>query len=117
MEQNQDRFRNRRKNPRHAVDEAGSLQLVHHGSTVACRIIDLSLGGCQVRAENLFLAGPMVRVEVVFKVLGESLRISGVTQWTRQKKWIGIRFLDVSDRKRASLLQLINEIAETRKSI
>jgi c-di-GMP-binding flagellar brake protein YcgR len=86
------------------------LQLVHQGSTIDCRIIDLSLGGCQVRAEGQFLAGPMVRVEVLFRVLGETLRIAGVTQWTRQKQWIGIRFLDVTERKRAALLQLIHEI-------
>jgi c-di-GMP-binding flagellar brake protein YcgR len=104
--------RNRRKDPRYTVDEAGSLQLVHQGSTIDCRIIDLSLGGCQVRAEGQFLAGPMVRVEVLLRVLGETLRIAGVTQWTRQKQWIGIRFLDVTERKRAALLQLIREIEE-----
>lgn len=104
--------RNRRKDPRYTVDGAGSLQLVHQGTAIACRIIDLSLGGCQVRAERQFLAGPMVRVEVLFKVLGETLRVAGVTQWTRQKQWIGIRFLDVTARKRAALLQLICEIEE-----
>jgi c-di-GMP-binding flagellar brake protein YcgR len=102
--------RNRRKDPRYTVDGAGSLQLVHQGSTIDCRIIDLSLGGCQIRAEGQFLAGPMVRVEVLFRVLGETLRIAGVTQWTRQKQWIGIRFLDVTERKRTALLQLIHEI-------
>jgi c-di-GMP-binding flagellar brake protein YcgR len=102
--------RNRRKDPRYTVDEAGSLQLVHQGSTIDCRIIDLSLGGCQVRADGQFLAGPMVRVEVLLRVLGETLRIAGVTQWTRQKQWIGIRFLDVTERKQAALLHLIREI-------
>jgi c-di-GMP-binding flagellar brake protein YcgR len=102
--------RNRRKDPRYIVDEAGSLQLVHKGSTIDCRIIDLSLGGCLVRAEGQFLAGPMVRVEVLLRVLGETLRIAGVTQWTRQKQWIGIRFLDVTERKQAALLHLIGEI-------
>ena len=114
METDQNRLnRKRRRDPRHTVDEAGSLQLVHEGSVIACRIIDLSLGGCKVRAESQFLAGPMVRVEVLFKVLGETLRIAGVTQWTRRKQWIGIRFLDVSERKRAALMQLIREIEES----
>ena len=52
----------------------------------------------------------MVRVEVLLRVLGETLRIAGVTQWTRQKQWIGIRFLDVTERKQAALLHLIREI-------
>ena len=102
--------RNRRRDRRYTVDGAGSLQLVHQGSAIDCRIIDLSLGGCQVRAEGQFLAGPMVRVEVLLRVLGETLRIAGVTQWTRQKQWIGIRFLDVTERKQAALLHLIREI-------
>jgi hypothetical protein len=111
MEADQNKLnRNRRRDPRYTVDGAGSLQLVHQGSAIACRIIDLSLGGCQVRAEGQFLAGPMVRVEVLFQVLGETLRIAGVTQWTRQKQWIGIRFLNVTERKRAALTQLIREI-------
>jgi c-di-GMP-binding flagellar brake protein YcgR len=111
----EDSYRNRRKNPRLAVDEPASLLLVHQGSAIACRIIDLSLGGCQVRAEQKFLAGTMVRVEVVFKVLGEAFRVAGVTQWTRQKQWIGIRFLDVSERKRAALMQLIDDIEGARR--
>jgi hypothetical protein len=110
-----DLFQNRRKDPRHTVDEPASLLLVHQGSAIACRIIDLSLGGCQVRSEEKFLAGPMVRVEVVFKVLGEAFRVAGVTQWTRQKQWVGIRFLDVSERKRTALMQLIDDIAGARR--
>ena len=105
--------RNRRRDPRHQIDGAASLTLVHQGSAISCRILDISLGGCQVRSEGQFLAGPMVRIEVLFTVLGESFRIAGVTQWTRQKQWIGIRFLDVSDRKRAALTQLINEVEES----
>jgi c-di-GMP-binding flagellar brake protein YcgR len=112
LDQNQQN-RNRRKDPRHQVDEAASLMLVHQGAAISCRILDISLGGCQVRAEGQFLAGPMVRVEILFTVLGETFRIAGVTQWTRQKQWIGIRFLDVSDRKRAALTELINEVGRS----
>jgi hypothetical protein len=89
--------------------------LVHQGSAIACRIIDLSLGGCQARVEQKFLAGTMVRGEVVFKVLGEAFGIAGVTQRTWQKQWIGIRFLDLSERKSAVLMQLIDDIAGARQ--
>jgi c-di-GMP-binding flagellar brake protein YcgR len=113
MEQDQNRAnRNRRRDPRHAVDEAASLLLVHHGAAISCRLVDLSLGGCQVRAEKPFVAGPMVRVEIVFQVVGEAFRVAGVTQWTRQRQWVGIRFLDVSERKSAALAHLIEEIKE-----
>jgi c-di-GMP-binding flagellar brake protein YcgR len=114
MERKQDIDRKRRKDPRHAIDEPASVALVHQGSAIACRIVDLSLGGCQIRAETPFLAGPMVRVEIVFKVLGEAFRLAGVTRWTRQRQWVGIRFLDVSEHKRTALTQLIDEIAASR---
>ncbi len=104
--------RNRRKDSRHAVDGPASLLLVHHGATIGCRLVDLSLGGCQICAESPFVAGPMVRVEVVFQVVGEAVRIAGVTQWTRDRRWIGIRFLDLSERKRSALIQLIGEIEQ-----
>jgi c-di-GMP-binding flagellar brake protein YcgR len=108
------RQRERRKNPRYAVDEAASLLLVNHGSAIPCRILDLSLGGCRVHTTKPFLAGPMVRVEVIFKILGDPLRVPGVTQWTRRKEFLGIRFLDMSERKRAKLVELIEEINELR---
>ncbi len=104
--------RNSRRDLRHAVDEAASLLLVHQGAAIACRLVDLSLGGCKIRAEEPFLAGPRVRVEVVFKVIGETFRIAGVTQWTRERRWVGIRFLDVNERRRSALIQLIDEIKE-----
>ena len=106
---------NRRKDPRLTVDEPASLMLVHQGAAIPCRLVDLSLGGCQIRSQKPFLAGPMVRIEVVFRIVGETFRIAGVTQWTRQREWIGVRFLDVSERKRAALGQLIDEIAEQSK--
>lgn len=116
MEQDQDKLhRNRRKDARHALNEPASVALVHQGSAIACRIVDLSLSGCQIRAETPFLAGPLVRVEIVFKVLGEAFRLAGVTRWTRQRQWVGIRFLDVSEHKRAALTQLIDEIAASRE--
>lgn len=104
--------RNRRRDARHTVDGPASLTLVHHGANIPCRLVDLSLGGCQICAETPFLAGPMVRVEVVFQVVGEAFRIAGVTQWTRGRQRVGVRFLDMSERKRSALMQLIQEIEE-----
>jgi len=56
------------------------------------------------------VAGMMVRVEVILKVLGIPFRLPGVTQWTNRKHLVGIRFIDLSDRKREQLAQLIEEL-------
>jgi len=37
-------------------------------------------------------------------------RLSGVTQWTNRKHLVGVRFIDLSDRKREQLAQLIDEL-------
>jgi hypothetical protein len=100
----------RRAHPRYRVDEHASLLLVHQGTTVEGRMIELSLGGCRIRTAERFLAGTMVRVEVVCKVLGVAVRFCGVTQWTDGKHQVGIRFLDLSPRKWEQMLQLVDEL-------
>ncbi len=101
---------NRRRQPRYAVDEEATLLLLNLGAPLSCRILDLSLGGCRVRTAERFLAGVMIRVEVSFKVSGIPSRLMGVTQWTDRRNVVGIRFLDVSERKRDQLRQLMAEL-------
>jgi PilZ domain len=100
----------RRKQPRHAVDEPASLLLVKHGCTILGRILELSLGGCRVCTVERFQAGLMVRVEVVFKVLGVALRLPGVIQWSDCAHLAGIRFADMTPRRAEALAELLVEI-------
>ena len=104
------RGRRIRAHPRFAIGDEASLLLVSQGAALACRILDLSQGGCRVRTQDRFLAGMMVRVEVILRVLGMPFRLSGVTQWTNRQHLVGIRFIDLSDRKREQLAQLIDEL-------
>ena len=103
---------NRRSIPRFDVDENAQVLLVNHGSTLSCRIVDLSLGGCRIRTNERFQAGVMVRVEVSFKVRGLAFRFSGVSQWTNAKHLVGIRFLDVTSRRREELAEALGEVKE-----
>jgi hypothetical protein len=100
----------RRRQLRYTVDEEASLLLVNHGSTVSGRILDLCLEGCRIRTGERFLAGILVRVEVIFKVLGVAFRILGVTQWTDQRYVTGIRFVDMTSHRQAALAELLGEI-------
>ncbi|MGA3162179.1 MAG: PilZ domain-containing protein [Terracidiphilus sp.] len=102
---------NRRTAPRHGVDEEARLLLVDHGSTVSCRIVDLSLGGCCLRTRERFTAGSMVRVEVTFRARGLAFRFSGMTQWTDSRHLVGIRFVDVPLRRREELVEALFEVA------
>jgi c-di-GMP-binding flagellar brake protein YcgR len=102
---------NRRTVPRHGVDEEASLLLVNHGSTVSCRIVDLSLGGCCLRTKEQFKAGSMVRVEATFRVRGLAFRFSGMTSWTDSRHLVGIHFVDVPLRRREELVEALFEVA------
>ena len=103
---------NRRTDPRYDVDEEAHLLLVEHGSTLACRIVDLSLNGCRVRMEERFCAGTRVRVELSFRVRGLAFRFSGLTQWTDGRHLAGIRFVNVTSRRRDDLVEAPSEVKE-----
>jgi c-di-GMP-binding flagellar brake protein YcgR len=101
---------NRRTAPRHGVDEDAHLLLVNHGSTVPCRIVDISQSGCRIRTKERFPTGSMVRVEVNFKVRGIAFRFSGLTQWTDGQYLVGVRFMDVPLRRREELTEALSEV-------
>lgn len=103
----------RRTNSRHAVDTRASLLLINTGITMAGRILDLSLGGCQIRMEERFRVGIYVRVEAEFYLHGLPFRIAGVSQAIVDNFTIGVRFLDLSPRRRDQLAELIAEMDDT----
>ena len=101
---------NLRTAPRHGLDEEASLLLIKFGSTVSCRIVDLSLSGCCLRSKERFTAGSMVRVEVTFRARGLAFRFSGMTQWSDSRNLVGIRFVDVPLRRREELIEALSEV-------
>ncbi len=102
----------RRAHPRHPVDTRANLLLVNTGITMAGRILNLSLGGCQIRMDERYNVGIFVRVEAEFYLHGMQFRIGGVSQTIADKFTIGVRFLDLSSRRREQLSELIAEIAQ-----
>lgn len=107
----------RRRHLRLEVDEPVSLLQIHPYSAISGRLIDLGQHGCCVRTELRFLAGVMIRVEVVFKIRGESFRIPGVTQWTDRKQTVGIRFIDMTERRMTALAEILAEVEANHSSL
>jgi hypothetical protein len=56
--------------------------------------------------------GIYTRVEAEFRLEGLPFRLGGVIQAIHDRNTVGIRFLDVSERKLAQVAQLIDEIEE-----
>ncbi len=104
--------RERRQQSRHEVDTTATILLVNVGSTLRGRILDLSLTGCRIRTDEHFPVGIYTRVETEFRYQGLPFRLGGVIQAIHDRNTVGIRFLDLSQRKREQVLELIGEIDE-----
>ena len=102
----------RRAQPRQAVEAHASIFLIDVRARLRGRIVDLSLGGCRIRTLERFPVGIYRRVEVEFSLDGFPLRLAGVVQVVHDRYTVGIRFLDMSSRKRDQLAQLLQEIRE-----
>ena len=102
----------RRAYPRYAVDCAVAVLPVSGSMHIQGRLSELSLGGCLVVADQRYTAGILVRVEVQFQLRGIAFRIVGVIISSRQTRRFAVRFLDMSERRREQLAELIAEIAE-----
>ncbi len=104
--------RERRAQTRHTVDTSATVLFIAVRAQIPGRILDLSLGGCRIRTEARFPVGIYRRVEIEFKVGGLPFRLAGVVQSLHDKFTVGIRFLDMSPRKKEQLAQLMEEIEQ-----
>jgi len=102
----------RRQNDRHAVDTRVNLTMVRGAITMRGCILNLSLGGCRLRTDERFHVGIYTRVEAEFYLHGLPFRLAGVIQAILDRNTIGVRFLDISERKREQLTELIAELEE-----
>lgn len=106
--------RDRRTQSRHEVDTTATILLVKVASALRGRIVDLSLGGCRIHTDKKFPVGIYTRVEVEFHLQGLPFRLGGVIQAIHNRNTVGIRLLDLSERKRQQVLELIDELDEMR---
>ena len=97
----------RRTAQRFALDESVAVHPISGASKLEGRIRDLSAGGCRLEVDTRLLTGAMLRVELQFKIHGYTFRLVGVTAGRRTKTSIGIRFVDLSERRRAELVELL----------
>src|SRR5579863_3126866 len=102
----------RRKEPRHAVDGNAALTLLNNAVRLRGRILDISMNGCQFRTDDCFPMGIYSRAEIEFQLDGLPFRLACVTQSLHKRNRVGVRFLEMSERKREQLSELIDEIKE-----
>ena len=108
-------LRDRRETSREAVDTKAVIFLVKIASRLPGRILDLSLTGCRIRTDERFPVGIYTRVETEFRLEGLPFRLGGVIQVIHDRHTVGIRFLDMSSRKREQVKQLMEDIREVKE--
>ena len=96
--------------PRNEIDTTAVIHLVDLAAKVDGRIVDISHGGCRVLTHRPFPLGAFRRVEVEFYIDSVPFRFPGVTQTIYDPRSVGIRFLDLSDRKKEQLHALLSDI-------
>ena len=106
------RGRDRRAAHRCGVDTSAVIDLVNVGSKLPGQIVDLSVGGCRIRTTEKFPVGIYTRIETEFKLHGLPFRLGGVIQAIHDRNTVGIRFLDMSSRKKDQVAELVAEIEE-----
>lgn len=102
----------RRATTRYDVDNLAMIFLINVGSKLQGRIVDLSVTGCRIRTDDRFPVGIYTRVETEFHLEGLPFRLGGVVQAIHDKQTVGIRFLDLSERKKQQVTELIAELSE-----
>jgi c-di-GMP-binding flagellar brake protein YcgR len=108
--------RDRRAAHRCGVDTSAVIDLVKVGSKLNGHILDLSVGGCRVRTAEKFPVGIYTRIETEFQLHGLPFRLGGVIQAIHDRNTVGIRFLDMSQRKKDQVAELVAEMEELASS-
>jgi hypothetical protein len=110
------RGRDRRAEMRQTVETRATVFFIDVHAQMTGIIVDLSISGCRIHTDERFPVGIYRRVETEFRFDGLPFRLPGVVQAMHDKFTVGIRFLDMSSRKREQLEQLMEEIEEMRKA-
>ncbi|MGP8251070.1 MAG: PilZ domain-containing protein [Terracidiphilus sp.] len=105
--------RDRRAAHRCGIDTSAVIDLVKVGSKLSGKIVDLSLGGCRIRTAEKFPVGIYTRIEAEFQLHGLPFRLGGVIQAIHDRNTVGIRFLDMSPRKKDQVAELVAEMEES----
>lgn len=98
--------RDRRDWDRYELNEAKGA-LICDQVSIPCRFLEISMGGCSLRAEQSLMCEVSTAVEVTLAASGMALRIGGVVQRIGKENMVGIRFDRVSPQMKNELAALL----------
>lgn len=101
----------RRGDPRYGTDADSVVLMLESRIETDGRVENLSLSGCRLGLARRVPVAAGMHVEVAFKLHREALRLAGEVQWFDGSRHLGIRFGEISERRRESLEAVIEELA------
>jgi PilZ domain len=107
----------RRAHPRVAVDEQAWLSIVEHGLAMPCRILDLSMQGCRVRAGGPLPQGLQACVEITFTINRIPFRLGGRVMRSSGNGELGIAFVGMSLHRQTDWAEVVDEVQALATSV
>lgn len=111
VEGGNDESRERRGDPRYETDADSVVLIIESRLEIEGRVENLSQSGCRLELARHLQVVAGMHVEVAFQLHREGLRLGGVVQWFDGGRYLGVCFLQVSDRRREALATVIEELA------
>lgn len=102
----------RRVHPRLKCKGIARVRLMPHGRWTEGFLADLSIRGCCIETDEPLPAPPGSAVEVLLKVNGTNLRLSGAIRHRTRNVRAGVQFLEVSPRKCEQIRDLMTDLVE-----
>lgn len=102
----------RRAQPRLRCKGIAEVRILCLHVTISGTIADMSLEGCSVVSEAKFPPIEQPLVEVILTVNSSTLRVAGVVRNVKDERRAGIEFIDLTRRKAAQVLELMEELQE-----
>lgn len=110
------RHRERRSDRRYSADLSATIYLLAFGVSMPGRMVNVSMSGCRIRLEEPFFAAVPLRVEVKFRQRGIPLHLPGIVKVLHDPHSVGIRFVEITERKRERLALIIEALAAKEES-
>lgn len=104
--------RDRRAHERIALQASADLLVIGTGELLSIHVLDISQSGCRVCLNQPHEIAMGTTVEIRMKLNGIPVRLGGVIQVRLNDLTFGIKYIELSGRKRDQMVELIEEIKE-----
>ena len=105
-----------RRYPRLDCGGIADLRVLPNGAKETGSLVNLSKRGCCFLADDSLRGCEGTPIEMHLKVRGIDLRVRGIIRHVHQWRRAGIEFVDLSERKREQIEELMGELGELCKA-